>query len=221
MAPGGRTASQRVANDDASSRVADDPGEGGQWSAVLNTPVVPVFQAVLPNGKVLLWDSVGDQSAPRLSQPYVHPCRGVGSQHGHVQAGESRGYNIFCAGYSAAGGRARARCRGQQEPDVRRDRANPYVRLAHRDLVARAEHGRGPLVSVSGRTRQRGGLDCRRGPRDGRDLPEQPTLRRLTGFTSYANRDHYPFLVPRPTARSSWSVPTTGWRPCARPARVR
>ena len=24
------------------------------------TPVVPVFQVVLPNGKVLMWDSVGD-----------------------------------------------------------------------------------------------------------------------------------------------------------------
>jgi hypothetical protein len=29
----------------------------------MNTPVVPVFQVVLPNGNVLLWDSIGDQAA--------------------------------------------------------------------------------------------------------------------------------------------------------------
>src|SRR5687768_11720078 len=58
--PGRRTAGHR----DAGQRVAvaADPGQSGQWSAVHATPVVPVFQAVLPNGKVLMWDSVGDKA---------------------------------------------------------------------------------------------------------------------------------------------------------------
>src|SRR6185436_14254957 len=40
--------------------VTADPGQSGSWSSVVDTPVVPVFAAVLPNGKVLIWDSVGD-----------------------------------------------------------------------------------------------------------------------------------------------------------------
>ena len=43
--------------------VAADPGQSGSWSPVVGTPVVPVFTAVLPNGKVLIWDSVGDNAA--------------------------------------------------------------------------------------------------------------------------------------------------------------
>ena len=46
--PGRRTTSQRVANDRMSIEASADPGQGGQWSAVQSTPVVPVFQAVLP-----------------------------------------------------------------------------------------------------------------------------------------------------------------------------
>ena len=97
-APGGRTADQRVANEGTSSRAAADPGQGGQWSAVLNTPVVPVFQAVLPNGKVLMWDSVSDQPVTR-SQPHVHSSHGLGSHDEHVKQVNVTGYNIFCAGY--------------------------------------------------------------------------------------------------------------------------
>ena len=45
------------------------PDQIGQWSAVINMPVIPIFTALLPNGKVLMWDSVGD--APTKSFP-VH-----------------------------------------------------------------------------------------------------------------------------------------------------
>src|SRR6185312_11417843 len=44
----------------AATAVSADPGTSGQWSAVIGTEVVPVFEAVLPDGKVLMWDSVGD-----------------------------------------------------------------------------------------------------------------------------------------------------------------
>ncbi len=43
--------------------VSADPGQSGSWSSVINMPVVPIFQALLPNGKVLIWDSVGDNAA--------------------------------------------------------------------------------------------------------------------------------------------------------------
>src|SRR5689334_12012615 len=53
-----------AAEPSASARaLSTDPGTSGRWSTVLGTEVVPVFQAVLPNGKVLIWDSVGDNAA--------------------------------------------------------------------------------------------------------------------------------------------------------------
>ncbi|HEY3001562.1 MAG TPA: hypothetical protein VGJ44_04370, partial [Kribbellaceae bacterium] len=56
--PGQRSPEQqRLA---AAEAAAADPAGGGAWSGVYGTPVVPVFTAMLPNGKVLMWDSVGD-----------------------------------------------------------------------------------------------------------------------------------------------------------------
>src|SRR4051794_36577551 len=54
-APGGHVRTQTVPNSGLSSAAAVDPGVGGAWSAVIPADVVPIFQAVLPNGKVLMW----------------------------------------------------------------------------------------------------------------------------------------------------------------------
>src|SRR4051812_43007272 len=62
-APGGHTKTQIVPNAGLSAIAAADPGAGGAWGGVIPTEVVPIFQAVLPNGKVLMWDSVGDNAA--------------------------------------------------------------------------------------------------------------------------------------------------------------
>jgi len=67
--PGRHTEDQNVPNASLSAAAAQDPGEGGSWSSVINTDqgskvgVVPIFQAVLPNGKVLMWDSFGTKCA--------------------------------------------------------------------------------------------------------------------------------------------------------------
>ena len=52
-----RSAAPRTA---AAAAVAADPGQVGQWGPVVNWPVVGIHVALLPNGKVLAWDSVGD-----------------------------------------------------------------------------------------------------------------------------------------------------------------
>jgi hypothetical protein len=54
LQPGGRASAQAV---------SADPGVSGAWSSVIDTPVVPILQAMLPNGKILMWDSVGDNAA--------------------------------------------------------------------------------------------------------------------------------------------------------------
>lgn len=71
----------------------------GRWSEVLPMPVIPVFTAMLPSGKVLIWDSVGDQptesyethdfTRAALFNPATSTSRRV----------DLMGANIFCAGF--------------------------------------------------------------------------------------------------------------------------
>ncbi len=80
--------------------VSSNPGISGVWSPVFNTPVVPIFQAVLPNGKVLMWDSVGDSASEEYSthnftramvwDPITNTSKDV----------RVNNYNIFCAGFA-------------------------------------------------------------------------------------------------------------------------
>src|SRR4051812_38955681 len=46
----------------AAATVADNPHDVGQWGPVVNWPVVAVHAALLPNGKVLAYDSMGDNA---------------------------------------------------------------------------------------------------------------------------------------------------------------
>ena len=85
----------------AAAAVADDPGQVGQWGPVVDWPVVGIHVALLPNGKVLAWDSVGDRATEEFP---VHnftratiydPTTGT-----HSQVNVDTGYNIFCAGFA-------------------------------------------------------------------------------------------------------------------------
>ncbi len=46
----------------AQRRAPDDPGQVGQWGPVVDWPVVGVHVALLTNGKVVAYDSVGDRA---------------------------------------------------------------------------------------------------------------------------------------------------------------
>jgi hypothetical protein len=104
--PGRRNEDQNVANARVSAAAAQDPGQGGNWSSVINTDqgtkvgVVPIFQAVLPNGKVLMWDSVG-QSAPE-QMPTNNFTRALvwDPATNTYNRRDVPNYNIFCAGYT-------------------------------------------------------------------------------------------------------------------------
>ena len=74
----------------------------GQWSPVFDLPVVPIHNAVLPNGKVLMWDSVGDLPTEYYN---VHnatraiiwdPANGSATPYD-----VNTGFNLFCAGHAA------------------------------------------------------------------------------------------------------------------------
>ena len=199
-APGGRTAQQQVANNQASVTVAGDPGQGGRWSAVVDTPVVPVFQAVLPNGKVLLWDSVGDQGADSyVDHTFTRAAVWDPATDSYRQVNVP-GYNIFCAGYAqladgrvlVAGGNKSQAQDGIVQTHTFDWRTETWSRgpdmNAARWYPSVAALGNGEALIVAG------------GPATAEVYQDDGTLRRLTGFTSFDDR-MYPFLVPRPNGQ--------------------
>src|SRR4051812_15725113 len=104
--PGRHSDDQNIPNAKVSAAAAQDPGTGGNWSSVIPTDqgtkvgVVPIFQAVLPNGKVLMWDSVG-QSAPE-QMPTNNFTRALvwDPSNNTYNRRDVPNYNIFCAGYA-------------------------------------------------------------------------------------------------------------------------
>ena len=81
--------------------VAADPGQAGEWGPVVNWPVVGIHVALLPNGKVLAWDSVGDAATEtfpvhNFTRATIYdPITGT-----QTPATVDQGYNIFCAGFA-------------------------------------------------------------------------------------------------------------------------
>ena len=74
----------------------------GQWSPVFNLPIVPIHNAVLPTGKVLMWDSVGDLPAEQYIDHNTtravvwDPATGTATRFD-----VTTGFNLFCAGHAA------------------------------------------------------------------------------------------------------------------------
>lgn len=96
--PGRRSpAAQRKA---ATVAAEADPAVAGLWGSVINTPVVPVMSAVLPNGKVLMWDSVGDDAAEHYPNHSFTRAAVWDPVHNTSKRVDVKGYNIFCAGYT-------------------------------------------------------------------------------------------------------------------------
>ena len=81
--------------------LATDPGQVGQWGPVADWPVVGIHVALLPNGKVLAWDSVGDRATETFpvhdfTRATVYdPATGT-----QTAVNVNTGYNIFCAGFA-------------------------------------------------------------------------------------------------------------------------
>ena len=81
--------------------VAADPGQVGQWGPVVGWPVVGIHVALLPNGKVLAWDSVGDGATETFpvhdfTRATVYdPATGT-----QTPVNVDTGFNIFCAGFA-------------------------------------------------------------------------------------------------------------------------
>jgi len=83
----------------AAAMIAGGPQDVGEWGPVVNWPVVGVHVALLPNGKVLAYDSIGDNATE--SYPVQDHTRATvwdpvtGSQ---TPVDVDTGFNIFCSG---------------------------------------------------------------------------------------------------------------------------
>ena len=83
----------------AAAAVADAAQDVGQWGPVADWPVVGVHVALLPNGKVLAYDSVGD-NATETYPVHDHTRATVWDPATGTQTPVTvdTGFNIFCSG---------------------------------------------------------------------------------------------------------------------------
>jgi hypothetical protein len=212
--PGRRNEDQNVANAKVSAAAAQDPGQGGNWSSVINTDqgtkvgVVPIFQAVLPNGKVLMWDSVG-QSAPE-QMPTNNFTRALvwDPSNNTYNRRDVPNYNIFCAGYTqlangnvlVAGGNKNAALDGIVQTHIFNWQNETWSRgpdmAAARWYPAVQALGNNEAVIVGG----------------GSTIPEvyqtDGKLRRLSNASGYSDR-LYAFLTTRPNGQVELMGPPT------------
>jgi hypothetical protein len=195
--PGRRTAEQKVANARISAAAAQDPGQGGSWSSVLSTSVVPIFQAVLPNGKVLIWDSVGTgPPSSNTDNSFTRAMVWDPTTNTSVRKDVS-GYNIFCAGYTqladgrvlVAGGNKNAALDGIVQTHIFDWRTEAWSRgpnmAAARWYPAVQALGNNEAVIVGG------------GPAIPEVYQTNGTLRPLSNASGYSER-LYAFLTTRP-----------------------
>jgi Domain of unknown function (DUF1929)/FG-GAP repeat len=212
--PGRQTEDQNVPNARLSAAAADDPGQGGKWSSVINTDqgskvgVVPIFQAVLPNGKVLMWDSVG-QSAPE-QMPTNNFTRALvwDPSNNTYNRRDVPNYNIFCAGYTqlangnvlVVGGNKNAAMDGIVQTHIFNWQNETWSRgpnmAAERWYPAVQALGNDEAVIVGG------------GPAIPEVYQTNGTLRRLTNASGYSDR-LYAFLTTRPNGQVELMGPST------------
>jgi hypothetical protein len=186
--------------------VAADPGQSGSWSPVVGTPVVPVFEAVLPNGKVLIWDSVGDNAAESYPDHSFTRAMVWNPANDSYKRVDLQGSNIFCAGFAhlgngnilVAGGNANAQLAGTVQTHVFNWQTETWTRgndmAAARWYPTVAETANGEEVIVGG------------GPATAEVYQANGAIRTLSGFTKF-NARLYTFMGSRPDTQLGFFGP--------------
>jgi hypothetical protein len=202
-------ATQAATAADARAAAAAVPGaedEVGSWSAPVDWPVVGVHVALLPNGKVLAYDSVGDHATE--SYPVHDHTRATvwDPQTGtHTDVRVNTGFNVFCSGLAhlldgsvfLAGGNKDSNLNGIRQTHTFNPATNTWTRGP--DMAYERWY-----PSVTGLPN--GELLITEG---GPDMPEvrqaDGSLRTLT--TASQNLPLYPWLDVAPDGRAFYSGP--------------
>jgi hypothetical protein len=83
----------------AALATAGGPQDVGQWGPVVDWPVVGVHVALLPNGKVLAYDSIGDNATETYPvQDHTRATVWDPQTGTQTPVNVDTGYNIFCSG---------------------------------------------------------------------------------------------------------------------------
>ncbi len=83
----------------AAAAVAGAPQDVGEWGPVVDWPVVGVHVALLPNGKVLAYDSIGDHATETYPvQDHTRATMWDPSTGTQTPVDVDTGFNIFCSG---------------------------------------------------------------------------------------------------------------------------
>jgi hypothetical protein len=83
----------------AAAAVAGAPQDVGQWGPVVDWPVVGVHVALLPNGKVFAYDSIGDKATETYPvQDHTRATVWDPATGTQTAINVDTGYNIFCSG---------------------------------------------------------------------------------------------------------------------------
>ena len=83
----------------AAASTAGDPGQVGQWGPVVDWPVVAINAALLPNGQVLAYDSMGDNATETYPvQDHTRATLWDPATGTQTPVNVDTGYNIFCSG---------------------------------------------------------------------------------------------------------------------------
>jgi hypothetical protein len=195
----------------AAAAVPGTEGEVGSWSAPVNWPVVGVHVALLPNGKVLSYDSVGD-NATETYPVHDHTRATVWDPQTGVQTDVrvNTGFNIFCSGLAhlldgsvfMAGGNKNSSLNGIRQTHTFNPVTNTWTRGP--DMVYERWY-----PSVTG-LRNGEMLITEGGP----DTPEvrmtNGSLRTLS--TASLNLPLYPWLDVAPDGRAFYSGPSQTMR---------
>jgi Galactose oxidase-like, Early set domain/Galactose oxidase, central domain len=83
----------------AAEAAALGPEVSGQWGPVQSAPLVPVMTALLPNGKVIMWDSIGDLPTNYYTDQTSTRVAVWDPATGAFTRVDVQGSNIFCAGF--------------------------------------------------------------------------------------------------------------------------
>lgn len=84
---------------DAAAAVAGDEGTVGSWGPLKAWPVVGVHVALMPNGKVLAYDSVGENATETYQdQTYSRATVWDPGSEAFVDVRVDTGFNVFCSG---------------------------------------------------------------------------------------------------------------------------
>ncbi len=195
----------------AAAAVAGDEHQVGSWGPIVNWPVVGVHVALMPNGKVLAYDSVGD-NATETYPVHDHTRATVWDPATGTQTpvNVTTGFNVFCSGLAhlpdgslfLAGGNKNAQLQGIRQTHIFNPTTNAWSlgpnMEGERWYPSVTPLSNGEMLITSG----------------GPNIPEvrgtNGALRQLTGASF--GLPNYPWLDVAPDGRTFFSGPSPTMR---------